>query len=531
MLATERSRHLLPGILIFSLVLVACSGDGTDVPDVPRDTIDVAVSPDATDIDVVPDAGLPDAMDLDVTAPLDPGAQDPGADIDAETEPDAPEEVSQTAYKELPVAACGMPAYELVDPATLGEVLAWEEIPLWDMTAEMLNALLAETDYGDFQVLYGAKVFRMRYTTQDRGQVVEATAVVAVPQGDGLPQGPLPIILHTHGTTGFVDECAPSHPDNALTLSAVPALMSAMGYVFVGPDYIGMNGFGEPATVRHAYLGGEQVAIGSWDAVRAARRALLSELAPAVETAPRVIPWGESQGGHAAFFVDLYAPYYAPEFDVPAVVALVGPPNLLPVLQYATAELGPGSGLAMVSLVALNEWFGRQAPIDGILTNAEPIFLADNVLAAIYPEGKCSTKAPSVETIDQIFDTTALAHIAAAQWEQLLPWSCYYAQNSLPTTDVKPRRFVPMLMVYGEDDDLVLPEVGRQGVADLCDLGWQIEHVECAGAGHTEAAVLSLNRQFDWVAARLAGEPIDPERLCEPQAPEPCVLGNGESSR
>lgn len=507
-----RTRILLSALLGLSLLVAACaSGDG-DASETPGDVGVVAGVPDSATTDVAAD----DVLTTDTGA----------AETTTDAPTDAPEEVSASAYQDLPVAACGMPGYELIDPAELGEVTAWEPIPLWDVTAETLNAILATTEYGDLQVPHGSKVYRMRYTTQDRGQQVEATAVVAVPRGDDLPDEPPPIILHTHGTTGFVDECAPSHPDNANTLSALAALMSAMGYIFVGPDFIGMNGFGEPATVRHAYLVGEQVAVGSWDALRAARRALVSEVTPAVQTAPRVIPWGESQGGHAALYVEQYGPYYAPELEVPAVVALVGPSNLLAMLHHTTAELGPGSGIAMMSLTAMNEWYGRQAPLDSLLTNEAPIFLADNVLLALYPEGQCAPgDVPHVDTIDQIFDADALASIAASDWEALEPWSCYYMENSLPTTRVAARRFVPTLMVYGEDDDLMPAEVGRESFLELCDLGWQLEHLVCAEIGHVDAALLSLTRQFEWVAERLAGAPIEPGRLCRAQAPERCSLG------
>jgi hypothetical protein len=506
-----RSRTSFTAWTGLALLFAACATSGGDAVDV-----SAADSHALTDVAMGDDASTGDLGEPDVAS-----------DATAETTADTTQEVSGPSYLDLPVGACGMPGYELIDPAELGEVLAWEAMPLWDAPAATLNAILAGTDYGDLQVPYGAKVYRMRYTTQDRGQLVEATAVVAVPKGDDLPDGPLPIILHTHGTTGFVDECAPSHPDNAPTLSAVAALMSAMGYVFVGPDFIGMNGFGGPASVQHAYLVGEQIAVGSWDAVRAARRALAGAVDPAVPTAARVIPWGESQGGHGALFAEQYAPYYAPEFEVPAVVALVGPVNLLSVLQHATAKLGPGSGVAMMSLVAMYAWYGHQGSLDDILTNDDPIFLADHVLAAMYPEEQCSVdEVPQVDTIDQIFDAEALTSIAAGDWGSLAPWSCYYAENSLPTTSVAPLRFVPTLMVYGEADVLMPLEAGREGFRELCDLGWQLEHVECAAATHVDAALLSLTRQFDWVAARLAGEPIDPDRLCELQAPTSCSLGD-----
>ncbi len=428
-------------------------------------------------------------------------------------------------HDELPVAACGMPAYELIDPDELGAVLLFEALPFWDRTAAQLNALVTTaTGYSVFTLPYGVKIWRLRYTTQDRGEAVEATALVVVPRGDGALDGPLPIALHAHGYSGNVDECAPSHPDHNMVGPMVPALFGAMGFVVVAPDYIGMNGFGEGATVRHAYLVGEQVALGSWDAVRAARAALLSLDTP-VRTAPRVIPWGGSQGGHGALFIEHYGPYYAPEFEVPGVIALVPPIDLLPIWRYSAAVLRASSGLFTMTLATMNEWYGRQGDLRDVLTNEEPYFIADNIVETIYPVGQCSIPdVPEVSEASEVFTAESIAAIAAADWDALAPWSCYYRENSLPHTSVPPRRFTPTLVVYSENDELVLPEEVRGDFEHLCERGWPLEYLECAGAGHTEGAAWSLPEQLAWAQARLAGEPLAEERRCAVAPPTICSL-------
>ena len=47
-----------------------------------------------------------------------------------------------------------------------------------------------------------------------------------------------------------------------------------------------------------------------------------------------------------------------------------------------------------------------------------------------------------------------------------------------------------------------------------------IEHLECAGAAHSEGAVKSLPYQIEWMADRLAGVPL--EGTCEINAPIDC---------
>ena len=266
-----------------------------------------------------------------------------GGDIDQEeTELEQEEEIPP--YKDLPVALCDMSDYSLLDPDELGQVLDWEEITIWDQSAETIDNLLASFDMtGLGPMPYGSKLYRFRYTTQDRGVKVEATAMLGLPVSDdeSTEVETFPTVLNTHGTTGFSDPCAPSHPDREMEDPALTALFAALGHIVIAPDYIGMNGFGEAASVRHGYLVGEQTAIGSLDAVRAGWRLLQQQFSSYAIHDQRVIPWGGSQGGHAALFCELIAPYYAPEFEIPAVLALIPPTNLIPLLESSVQEVAP----------------------------------------------------------------------------------------------------------------------------------------------------------------------------------------------
>lgn len=74
----------------------------------------------------------------------------------------------------------------------------------------------------------------------------------------------------------------------------------------------------------------------------------------------------------------------------------------------------------------------------------------------------------------------------------------------------------------------VAANVVREDFLNLCDDGYRLEYLECAGASHSEGAVLSLPYQRDWVLARLAGETL--EGTCVQTEPLDCAeeFGLGE---
>ena len=78
-------------------------------------------------------------------------------------------------------------------------------------------------------------------------------------------------------------------------------------------------------------------------------------------------------------------------------------------------------------------------------------------------------------------------------------------------------------VVHAPDaEEAMVADTVRDSVPLLCDEGYDIDYLECAGAGHAEGAVLSLPYQLEWVADRLAGVPLDEDEVCEVEAPIDC---------
>jgi len=514
---TTTQKHVFDTCVAFCLLLTlltlgACSSEDAD-------------NPSATDGDVDTSDGDITDGDLDTE---EPDGDDSGEIEEVEVEE---EEAEVKLYETLPVAHCGMTEYELIDPAELGQIVDYEEITFWDKDSTSLDSLFATAgvDFLD-PVPYGTKLFRYRYTTQDKGVKIEATAMLGIPTMENPESRDFPMVLYTHGTTGFSDPCAPSNPEYFFEGPAIPALMTSLGYVVISPDYIGMNGTGTPATVRHGYLVGEQTAIGSWDAVRAGERLLKEQLGEPVTVQNNVIPWGGSQGGHAAMFSDLFAPYYAPEYDVPAVVAMVVPSNLKPLIEDAVADIRPGTGLLGISLVTMHVWYGRLADLTEVMSDEEPYFFARNAETLIFPEEACEIDIDvdlTNASVDMLFSQNFMEKVANDQWDQLTPWNCFYRENSLLTSSIPRLRNTPTLMVYGEKDDLVVTEPMRIDFADLCADGYQLDYIECAEAGHVDGALWSLPHQITWLQDRLDGKPLDSETSCTVN-PAFCCAGSPE---
>jgi len=74
--------------------------------------------------------------------------------------------------------------------------------------------------------------------------------------------------------------------------------------------------------------------------------------------------------------------------------------------------------------------------------------------------------------------------------------------------------FIGTLIVLHDVRYQAVNPVVRDDLPKLCDQGYIIEHYECAGLGHTDAATTSIPHVIAWVNARIANEPLT----------DPCVI-------
>ena len=453
-------------------------------------------------------------------------APDAGAAADGAAAVDAATDTGP-AHWQAPFdpAVCGAAPYAWLPPAEVGEVVSWAELPLSQVPAAELQALLSATEFdGVAEILHGARNFRLRYTTQDRGQRREATAAVGVPFGDDVPDGPLPVVVWLHGTTGFSDGCVPSRDD--LEAAAAPTVLASQGWIGVAPDYLGALGFGEPspAGTFMPYLVGEPTALSSLDSIRAALAALEADPELPRPDRSRVVLLGGSQGGHAAFFVERYAPHYAPELGLVAAVAAVPPTDLLGHAREALAEWSDTTGAMAFVLTAMRAWYGRPDDLLGVLSDAEPHRLASRLEGLMATSCDIGGELDDVDTIEEVLAPELLTAVEEQGWGGLDPWGCYLAENGVATTSVPRVSDTPFLATFTEKDRLVLTPVEREDVPRLCGLGYRIEYLECAGLPHSEGGVAALPTALRWIHDRLAGRPWPQGDVCRVTPPEECEI-------
>ncbi len=411
---------------------------------------------------------------------------------------------------------CGMPDYAWQKDAPLGQVVASEQVATFRAT--VLAGLAQDADISGLPELkYDVGAHLVTYTTQDRGALVEATTLVAWPEG--LPEDTkLPTLLLLHGTSGFTDGCGPSSDADArLLVSAI----ASTGYVVVAPDYIGLKAT-EPATgFSHPYLVGEATAIASLDAVRALPgiAATLEAEGAAVPTS-KVAVVGGSQGGHAALWVDRLAPYYARELDIAGIAATVPPSGLVEQSYLALAEPRNSTGNLIAFYGASASWYGLGERLDEVFVSPFDVDIPTALAASCDPGD--AVEQPM--TLEELFQPGLLTAAQNDALPELDPWGCLLKENGLTTTSTSrindDASSYGILFVTGGEDNLVDTPTERVAYGALCDGGMPMRYLECAGASHTGATLWALPEILDFLAARVAGEPFAAE--CNVPAPTRC---------
>lgn len=346
------------------------------------------------------------------------------------------------------------------------------------------------------------------YETQERGRVVRATALVAVPT-TMEPGSELDVLLLLHGTTGFADGCGAT---GAAEYQALGALLAAFGYVVVLPDYIGLAAdvAGFETGFMHPFHVAEPTAHASLDAVRAALQ-LEPSARGEVCASPRVAVLGVSQGGHAAFWVNRLAAYYARELEVVGTVAVVPPAGLTRQIERAMNERVPLTPLTLPMFVAHAQWYGYEDRLDQIFESPWDVDVVDLV-------NTCDPDTSLLpDDLSLLFTDEARAAAAAGTLHEYGDVGCSFSIADISHTDVEPIDPSPLLFLTGELDDVVYTPIERESYPMLCGSAFEGRYLECAGADHVEPILFALPEIRSFIADRFADVPF----VAECSLPEP----------
>lgn len=346
------------------------------------------------------------------------------------------------------------------------------------------GALLRDEAWGGVEP-DGAEVRRILYTTTDVHDDARLGSALVISPADA-PDGPRPVILWDHGTTGIARTCAPSLLEDAFERHTIPALQEvlAAGWVVVATDYSGQGTDGP-----FPYLVGQGEARSGLDAARAAASM------EGLDLSPDTVVWGHSQGGHAALWTGAVGPAYAPELDLLGVAALSPAADPLALAERILQR--PSSPLPAIVVAWVLVPYAETYP---------EIDLDDYV----DPAGRVLVREISQRCVaDPRLAVSALDGLGVARDRPLFVGDL--------TTGVTAQRLdenvargpweMPLLVAWGDRDEVIAPELQHDYVAQLCAAGADFSWSEVAGDDHLAIVQDStfLDPLLRWTEDRFAG--------------------------
>lgn len=351
----------------------------------------------------------------------------------------------------------------------------------------------------DLPPVAGATVQRIMYLSSNKQRKsVPVTAVVLTPlvgpQSPG-PGGARPVVVHTPGTHGMADSCAPSNfydpttvePRNIELAQVLGyAQQLAAGVTVVVTDYLGG---GTP--LPQEYLVADSEAQNGIDALRAAIRLDPNDDLTAGSPAAFM---GVSQGGQAAARIAELLPRYGRDVvgQVEGVVAGGVPTDMQ--TQAAFANGNPiVSGIGLAILLGLDAAYPKLRLDQHVTPEGQKAF--DRVRTSCVPE----------ELVG--FGTLSYDDVTSPDVSAMPDWQAALGDSKIG--NVAPE--MPTYLFYGTQDTIVPPHMTPQLHQDWCAQGASSELVSYTGLEHVTSLIAagtpSANR---WILERLSGKPADP---------------------
>jgi len=383
--------------------------------------------------------------------------------------------LAATAYLMLVLAlpACG--ALDRITSSDDGSDVATSKVPPVRPAARPATAAAPGTVINATEIAppYQARSWRVdHHSTSATGADIAVRALIVIPMRDAPPGG-FPLVVWGHPTRGLADPCAPSL-EGATTIPLVNELI-AEGFAVVAPDYEGLGAEGP-----NPYLVGPSEGHTMLDAVRAAKQVQGS----GIKDTSSVYFWGFSQGGHAAAFAGELAASYAPEIPIKGVALAAPVSNVAHFVRRS--ETWPAQ---MGVLVAIASGFSVAYPeldVNQVLTDAA---------AADLPQ----LEELCISEVNALFDRPVSDSLRTSPRE-LPGWSGRLEESRAGQRPTG----APVLVIQGDQDDIIDPADTTTLVANYCRLGERVSYVVRRGENH---GILRGTEILPWLRDRQAGLP------------------------
>ncbi|OIN53460.1 lipase family protein [Pseudomonas costantinii] len=378
---------------------------------------------------------------------------------------------------------CGLLCVLIAGSSSAAEVFYTWSGPVPTRPGQLLRseALTSQQSLAD-----AAQNLRILYSSTDgldNRTPITVSGALFVPKGEP-PTGGWPLMAWAHGTVGSADRCAPSLTERSPRDTRYLNYWLDQGYAIVATDY---QGLGTPGL--HPYGLTRPLAYGVLDSIRAVSGADF-------KLSKKVVVFGQSQGGRAAFATAVYAKAYAPEVDIVGVVG-TGTPYASAHGQGKSAEL-EDARRSVVPTFAYN--LLRLSTV----TLLDPAFVpADYLTEQAMPAFKAS-QDECLHAIEQRVVADGLSFNNSFKRSPKAALDLVNRESAYPTLNTA----IPIFLgTGGKDRDVFVP--GQKAlVRDACKAGDRVEWHFYPELDHSGAVNGSLGDSTSFVRRAFAGEAI-----------------------
>ncbi|KAL7899979.1 putative secretory lipase [Trichoderma sp. SZMC 28014] len=352
------------------------------------------------------------------------------------------------------------------------------------------------TNPAEWNIPAGTSLSRFIYaSTTANGTLVPASAYVLWPftakKLELSKQGQVPVVLWSHGTSGYFADGSPSSHRALFYHNIMPFTLAQAGYAVVASDYtgLGINSSWDGSYVPHQYQNRLANGFDSLYALRAARSAFSGQITN------EYVNVGHSQGGAAAWgvseilaensdkmFNDLEGDYLGSIIFAPGINLLLGAP------QVACAWIGKDLDL-MYPDFKLSDWLS-------------PLGIARTELLTEIQGGQYVSQ--------ELFLANATEMLNPA-WNE-----SWYASTFNAYTNPGNRPYkAPMIMFAGTNDILPL-ETTMSLAQSTCENyhSGSFEFVTITGAAHFSSMDTTRQQWLRWIEDRFNRKALDSTAKC-----------------
>lgn len=344
------------------------------------------------------------------------------------------------------------------------------------------------TDPSPFSIPAKTAMSRIIYSTTNlNGTLVPASAYILWPYQAKIFKGKnttlsAPVVLWTHGTSGFYADAAPSTHRGLFYDDLAPFTLAEAGYAVVAPDYAGL-GVGtswDGSFIPHQYLVSDVSAGDALNAIRAAQESFPKQLSK------NYVVMGHSQGGAAAW-------------------------RLSEILGQKDNKFGDiiKGHLGTIALAPPTDIFAFDGGIQNFLSwigkDLNRIFPSFNLSDWLTPLGVRKTELMNEVEGGQIATSSLLTpQDAQPNWEKT--WYVKAFKNFEPGN--RPVKG-PLLLIQGTGDPYVKPNTTVTAMEETCrSYPNDIELLAVTQGSHFSTINAARQSWLQWIEDRFNGKPL-----------------------